>query len=702
MLCYAWIGGQERYFSLESLAMYITLFLAMPLVSLGFTIGLKWLLLGRVKPGEYPLWGWFYFRWWLVQSLQNNVFQLKYLTGTPIINLYYRMLGAKIGSDCFISTTNLGVPDMVSMGRGSSINNEVRLLGYVVEDGWLRIGAINIGNDCYIGARSVLNIDTIMEDSSVLDDMSMLPSGTIVGQGQFYTGSPARRATVPANHVSAQKIQPLKVSIVETINYGFLHYFSMVLVMMLYYASFIPGILILDYFYQHSAYWTAMFFGAPLAAIVFLLVHYTNVCVSKKIIMGKPRAGSYPLNSFHYLRQLMVLKILDIDEIGVLADSLFFPLLLKKLGAKIGAKVEMGEAPLVIPDFLTIEKGGFSASGVAIAWPTVYRGYINYGSTSIGENAFVGNVSLLPQGAHIGESGLLGCMTIPPSDNRAARANSYWLGSPPVYLPNREIIGGFPEEVTFNPNKRLYYTRILIEILRIILPTTCTLMLIYSLFCVMEYLMQNASLLTTALVLPVAECGINLTIITGLIALKWLIVGRIKPCIKPLWDVFIWKNDIREFSYGYYINPHLTDLILGTPFMGFLYRAMGAKIGKRTFINTEGFAEFDLINIGDEVCINRDTLIQTHLYEDRIFKLDNLVIGNGCNVGVGSMVLYNTIMEPNSTLGSFSLLMKGESLPANTRWEGSPAQSSSLTQSVATIPGPVVGVESVPPIHVAE
>lgn len=700
VLCYAWIGEHESFFSLESLAMYITLFLAMPLVSIAFTVACKWLLLGRVKPGEYPLWGWFYFRWWLVQGLQNNVFQSKYLTGTPLINLYFRLLGAKIGSDCFIATTHIAVPDVLTVGAGTTINNDVRALGYVVEDGWLKIGTINIGADCYIGARSVVNINTVMEDSSVLDDMSMLPSGVVVGKGQFFMGSPAKKSILPPNHITAKQVKPLKATMASTINYALLHYFAFALVMMLYFASFIPSILILDYFYQKGAFWSGILIGAPLAASLFLIIHYTNICLSKKLIMGKPKAGSYPVNSFYYLRQSMVLKILDIDEIGVLADSLFFPLLLKKLGAKIGEKVEMGEAPQVIPDFLTIEKGGFAASGVAIAWPTVHRGYITYGGVHIGKNAFIGNVSLITQGAHIGEGGLLGCMTIPPSDNRAAKPDSYWLGSPPVYLPNREIIGGFPDEVTYNPSKRLYYTRVIIEIFRVILPSTCTLILMYVLFAALDYLMQNTSLLTTALVLPLVECGANLAIVAALIALKWILVGKIKPSIKPLWDGFIWKNDIREFSYGYYINPHLTDIILGTPFVGFLYRAMGAKIGKRVFINTEGFAEFDLITIGDEVCINRDTLIQTHLYEDRIFKLDSLLIKDGCNVGVGSMVLYNTVMESNATLGGFSLLMKGECLPANSCWEGSPAQSSSLSQG-QPIPEAVVDI-IVPPLQAAD
>lgn len=109
--------------------------------------------------------------------------------------------------------------------------------------------------------------------------------------------------------------------------------------------------------------------------------------------------------------------------------------------------------------------------------------------------------------------------------------------------------------------------------------------------------------------------------------------------------------------------------------MPMLLRCFGSKIGKKTFIATAEFAEFDLISIGSNVCINAETLMDTHLYEDRIFKTSTIEIHNDCSVGIGSVVLYDTVMEKNSTLSNLSLLMKGERLPANTCWQGIPAQS---------------------------
>jgi non-ribosomal peptide synthetase-like protein len=112
----------------------------------------------------------------------------------------------------------------------------------------------------------------------------------------------------------------------------------------------------------------------------------------------------------------------------------------------------------------------------------------------------------------------------------------------------------------------------------------------------------------------------------------------------------------------------------GTPFLSWYLRLLGARIGRRVYLETTDFSEFDLARIGDEAALNADCTVQTHLFEDRIMKMSHVDIGPGCSVGTGSLVLYDTRMDPGSNLGALSLLMKGEVLPAGTAWAGSPAR----------------------------
>jgi carbonic anhydrase/acetyltransferase-like protein (isoleucine patch superfamily) len=57
-------------------------------------------------------------------------------------------------------------------------------------------------------------------------------------------------------------------------------------------------------------------------------------------------------------------------------------------------------------------------------------------------------------------------------------------------------------------------------------------------------------------------------------------------------------------------------------------------------------------------------------------KASTLKVGNYCDIGAYSIVLYDSKMEDHSHLDSLSLLMKGETLPADTAWAGIPARRS--------------------------
>jgi len=51
-------------------------------------------------------------------------------------------------------------------------------------------------------------------------------------------------------------------------------------------------------------------------------------------------------------------------------------------------------------------------------------------------------------------------------------------------------------------------------------------------------------------------------------------------------------------------------------------------------------------------------------------------VGNRCDIGAYSIILYDSQMEDQSQLDALSLLMKGETLPAKTAWAGIPAKRS--------------------------
>jgi acetyltransferase-like isoleucine patch superfamily enzyme len=128
-------------------------------------------------------------------------------------------------------------------------------------------------------------------------------------------------------------------------------------------------------------------------------------------------------------------------------------------------------------------------------------------------------------------------------------------------------------------------------------------------------------------------------------------------------------------------------------------RMMGCDIGRWVFLETTLFSEFDLVRIGDRAALNVGSTIQPHLFEDRIMKSDSIVVGDGCSVGNMAVVLYTTEMQNGSSLGPLSVLMKGEGLPASSRWYGIPTQPASWPGKQSNMQGPAEHTNIAPALN---
>ena len=53
----------------RAIAASVGVFLLATVMEFAIAIGGKWLIAGRIKAGDYPLWGLTYYRWWLADRL---------------------------------------------------------------------------------------------------------------------------------------------------------------------------------------------------------------------------------------------------------------------------------------------------------------------------------------------------------------------------------------------------------------------------------------------------------------------------------------------------------------------------------------------------------------------------------------------------------------------------------------------------------
>ena len=632
------------------------------------SIALKWIVIGRYKLGRYPVWGFYYFRWWLVTRFQALSWS-EIFVGTPLMSLYFRAMGASVGRHVTINTSLCSTFDTIAIGDNTSIGSETQLLGYRVDDGMLLIGNVSIGKDCFVGLHCCLGLNTRLGDGARLDDMSLLADGTAMAPGEARRGAPAMRAQVAVPSLDNGGPRRRHPRLFGAIHLGLIY-------MMGYFLIFtaLPAIF---------AVAAALILGGPLYGIAaaFLsvpvsIVWYALAVVAvKRLCIGRIEPGIYRLESRHYVRHWFLEYLLRNTRTILLPvyATVYLPGFLRMLGAKIGRGCEISTVMHISPDLAEVGNGSFLADASLVGGARIHSGAVEIHPTRIGHKTFIGNSALVPGGSALGDDVLIGVMSTPPVGWPLVPDGTRWLGSPSFALPRTQAASCFAESETFAPGRRARGMRAIIDAMRILTPgvvgTGCLVALAAHLVAGYRTLPLWAVIASVPFVaLALALLAVGLTA-----AIKRLAIGRFEPTVKPLWSPFVWTNELVNGAYESIAAPAMTPM-MGTPFIAPCLRMMGCKIGKWCFIETTLFSEFDLVEVGDLAALNLGATIQTHLFEERILKADHLRIGEGCTVGNMAVVLYGTAMHRGTNLGPLSLLMKGETLPAFTRWAGIPCE----------------------------
>ena len=668
-LTYTWMIEEDYTWPEAVLAALASLVVVYPLM-LTLAVVVKWVVGGRFRPGSYPLWGVFYFRWWFVNAILSIV-PVDYLAGTPLLALYYRLLGAKIGRNVHLASELSTAFDLISIGDDSSIGTDAALLAHTVKDGRLILEPIEIGRRCFVGNRSIVAGSAAMADGGRLDDLSLLPAGQTIPAEATWRGSPAKFAPVAVGELPrADRPSPAC-----RFAFGVLHALGVLAVPIFVVCAIFPGMMLMHYLNLIDEYYYYLVLS-PLVAVSFVVLLSLEIVFFKWLLLGRVRGGSYSLFSGFYLRKWFVdqLMRLSLDVLSPLYSTIYLAPWYRLLGAKLGHRAEISTASFISPDLLSIGDEGFIADCVSLGAGRVENNSLTIAPTHIGRRSFVGNSALLPPGAVVGDNCLIGCLSAPPAGGQVALPGTSWLGSPAFFLPQRQTSADFSEETTFSPNARLRFQRAAIEFYRVILPSTGYIALTSVLLSLVILIRDAHSDAHWLLLFPLLYAGCGIAACTAVIALKWLLLGRFRAGERPLWSTFVWRNELITSLHENLADPFLVDKLKGTPFIAWFFRLLGAKIGRRPFIDTTCFTEYDLVRIGDDVALNSNATIQTHLFEDRVMKMSEVHLDDRSSIGAMSLVLYDTTMQAGSTLGDLSLLMKNELLPAGTAWEGIPAR----------------------------
>lgn len=653
----------------------LVMFCLLPPVFSALIILTKWLVMGKMKEGDYPVWGSYYFRWWLVKTIQR-LMPSQFLNGTPLYPAYLRMLGVKIAPDAQLGAVTIGAEDLVTIGSDVSISSQAIINNAFIEDGLLKLRTVQLGDHAYIGSSAIIGGNTIMEPWSELQDLSFLPPNSHVKTGEVWQGSPAELKVTKS---ISELPQPLEVSKATRMKYSIIFSLFLLVFPFTVLLPLLPTIITLnqmdnaapDYNFNYMVI-------TPALALSYIILFTTQTVVLTRLLQWGIKPGTYPIYSAFYARkwfadQLMSLSLIVIHPIFA---TVYISSLFRALGAKIGKNTEVSTASSVTHPLLEIGDGAFIADAVTLGESDVRGQQLILEKTIIHNTSFVGNSALIPQGYELPENMLIGVLSTPPSKEQLAGSNARdWFGSPAIALPRRQESHFFPPELTTTPSPQRRLARALVEFIRILIPETVVICCSILFIAYAHDLVTDKPWWMILLQFPfyyLFFLGLPAFLFT--VMLKWILVGVYKPLQSPMWTSKVWRSEAITSTYEALSIPFLLEYLKGTPWLPVLLRLLGVKTGHRVVLNTADITEFDMVEIGSDSVLNEDSGPQTHLFEDRVMKVGAIKIGKRSSIGARSIILYDSEIGDDANIAPLSLVMKGEKLQPGTTWTGSPVK----------------------------
>ncbi len=118
---------------------------------------------------------------------------INFMRVTPLINLFHRLMGMKLGRRVQINTAIIGDSNLIEIGDDTVIGGDVTLIGHSAEHGNLVTAPVKIGSHVTVGLMAVIFPGVTIGDRAMIAANAILPKGTQVGPGEIWGGVPAKK-----------------------------------------------------------------------------------------------------------------------------------------------------------------------------------------------------------------------------------------------------------------------------------------------------------------------------------------------------------------------------------------------------------------------------------------------------------------------------------------------------------------------------
>ncbi|MGN6819961.1 MAG: amino acid adenylation domain-containing protein [Sphingomonas sp.] len=667
--------GLPAFILLAPLIALAVALLYVPL-SIAFAVAVKKLVIGRYRPIRAPVWSSYYCRHWVVFQAARLI-PWAMLQGTIFQQVALRALGAKIGRRVHIHRgvdLRRGGWDLLEIGDDVAIGQDAHVGLIELDRGDIVIGPVTIEQGATMMVRAGVEGDCRIGAGSVLTALSVLNAGGSIPPGEIWDGIPAASVGIVAPAAplpaGARQMAPWLHGLLLLLAEGAAAMIAALPAELLTLgACRVAGV-------GFDQVWRWMYHPVFASRTALVVIALAIVSVPLTLLwtalmfrlMGRVRAGTIGRWSSAYIR--VWLKTGMLHQAGEwLSGTLFWSKWLRLAGMNIGAKCEISTILDVVPELITIGEETFFADGIYLGGAEVRQGTVRLAPVRLGRNTFLGNHAVIPAGETLPDDILIGIGTV--GDSSLIERGQSRFGHPSFDLPRREIVEA-DRRLTHDPSAIRYISRLFWELLRFALPVV-PLLLTVLWYTIMVDEESAPPLVYQLVVIPLAALAPLVVLCAIVLALKWLLIGRVKPGQHALWSCWCSRWDFVYVAWAKYAALLLQGLE-GTFLLPVYLRAMGLKIGKRAVLGPQ-FAQVvdpDMIRIGDGATVT--AMFQAHTFEDRVLKVDTVTIGAGATISASTVPLYGAVIGENTHVGAHSVIMKHEHLLPGLRYQGVPTR----------------------------
>ncbi|GFH54083.1 hypothetical protein CTEN210_10559 [Chaetoceros tenuissimus] len=157
------------------------------------TIALEWIVIWKYKEGYITTKSAKYVSWWMVDRCVSlwEFWVGQFILKTPLIALFYTLMGCKIGSNVTIEAF-LREFDLVDVRKNSTLSYPIKCRAF---NEWnenfasINFRQIVIGENCTVKGK--IHCGCIVCPGSVIEKLSVVPEGSYIPPASFVTGNPA-------------------------------------------------------------------------------------------------------------------------------------------------------------------------------------------------------------------------------------------------------------------------------------------------------------------------------------------------------------------------------------------------------------------------------------------------------------------------------------------------------------------------------